>query len=100
MAGPMSTTDVASGESDPGVDRHAAQLRTYFLERLHRLMALGAVGQLAPAQRRLVNHALYSTYWDCASLGSPSEAGGIIGLPPQLPRRQARGAVHGTGGSP
>ena len=100
MAGPSNTTDVANGESALGVDQHATQLRTLFLQRLYRLMALEAVEQLTPAQRRLVNHALYATYWDCASLGSRDEAGGIIGLPPQLPRRQTRGAVLGVGGSP
>jgi hypothetical protein len=58
-------------------------LRTYFLRRLHWLMELRAMGQLTPDQRRLVDHALYSTYWDCANLGARVEANTLLKLPHQ-----------------
>jgi hypothetical protein len=83
MAGPSSFADVANGGSDCGVDQRTAQLRTYFLQRLSRVTELGRTTQLTPAQRRLVNHALYATYWDCAGLGSREEASTLLHLPQQ-----------------
>jgi hypothetical protein len=38
-------------------------------------------GALDTQQRRLLDHALYSTYWDCVDLGLRDEAQTIIGLP-------------------
>ena len=55
----------------------------YVLHRLHRLVQLGALPYLSPVQRRQVNHALYSTYWDCVGLGIRDRAAAILELPPQ-----------------
>jgi hypothetical protein len=49
------------------------QIRQYFLERFHRFLALRASPRLTPAGRRLVDHALYSTYWDGVALGLRAE---------------------------
>jgi hypothetical protein len=32
-------------------------------------------------QRRLLEHALYSTYWDCATLDMRDDAQEILGMP-------------------
>ena len=43
-----------------------------------------SAAESVPAQRRLVNHALYSTYWDCVGLGMRARATTILDLPPQV----------------
>jgi hypothetical protein len=55
----------------------------FFLRRLYRLIELNERPDLDAAQRRQVNHALYSTYWDCVGLGMRSKATTILELPPQ-----------------
>jgi hypothetical protein len=55
----------------------------FFLCRLYRLIELSTRPDLDSIQRRQVNHALYSTYWDCAKLGMRTKATTILGLPSQ-----------------
>jgi hypothetical protein len=52
------------------------QLEDYFLERLRRLQGLRTQSgeTLDGPQRRLLDHALYSTYWDCVRLGNKADA--------------------------
>ena len=58
-------------------------LQQLFLERLDRLARRRAIclEHDYPRALRLLNHALYSSYWDCARLGVRSEARRILGLP-------------------
>jgi hypothetical protein len=51
----------------------------FFLERLARLAALKDRPALAPCQRRLVDQALYATYWDCVRVGARDEAIELLG---------------------
>jgi hypothetical protein len=51
------------------------------LQRLRRLVELKASPHPDADRRRLVSHALYSTYWDCVNLGSRAEATAIVKLP-------------------
>ena len=46
----------------------------FFLERLLRLCVMRRWPRLSPLERRLVDHALYSTYWDCVDVGAGEEA--------------------------
>ena len=83
MAGLMSSMNTAGSAGEAGPEAPAATPATYFLRRLHRLIALSARPDLDPIQRRLVNHAKYSTYWDCVELGLQSTAATVLALPPQ-----------------
>jgi hypothetical protein len=46
----------------------------FFLARLLRLSVMRTFPELSPPERRMVDHALYSTYWDCVDIGAPEEA--------------------------
>ena len=50
---------------------------------LYRLIELSERPGLDAVQRRQVNRALYSTYWDCAGLGMRDKATTILELRPQ-----------------
>lgn len=51
-----------------------------FLVRLGRLLELRSSPQLTRIERRFVDHALYTTYWDCAAVGARSEALVVLGV--------------------
>ena len=72
--------EVRSSRPDTGP---ATTPELYFVRRLQRLTALRVRTDIDPVQRRLLNHAMYSTFWDCAGLGLRSTAAMILGLPPQ-----------------
>jgi hypothetical protein len=55
-------------------------LEELFLARLARLAQLRGMVDLPLQQRRLVNLALYSTYWDCVRLGLRPTARQMLGL--------------------
>ena len=55
-------------------------MQAFFLRRLDHLVELNAMSQLDPIHRRLVEYALYSTYWDCVRLGLRDEARLAIGM--------------------
>jgi hypothetical protein len=84
MAGFWGSKNAANGVGERGLDRRLTPLRAHFVQRLHRLIELKAMSHLDTDQRRLVNHALYSTYWDCVTLGARAEASTILGLPHQV----------------
>ena len=50
----------------------------FFVARMSRLSALRACRWLSPFERRLVDHALYTTYWDCADAGAREAAEGVV----------------------
>jgi hypothetical protein len=97
MAGLLNFMNAGNGVGGQGLDRRLTPLRTHFVQRLHRLIELKAMLRLDTDQRRLVNHALYSTYWDCVNVGARAEASTILGLPHQVtmtagaPRRERGG---------
>jgi hypothetical protein len=76
-----SNTSSSVVEPVPGVQTTSPSM--FFLGRLYRLVELRGRPNLDPAQRRQVNHALYSSYWDCVGLGMRSQATTILELPPQ-----------------
>ena len=55
-------------------------LRVAFLARLGRLIDLRSSPRLTAGERRWVDHALYTTYWDCVAVGSRSEALNALGI--------------------
>jgi len=63
----------------------AERAAALFLHRIDRLVKMRAMPQLDDADRRLVDHALYSTYWDCARLGARPRARSVIGMPVASP---------------
>lgn len=56
--------------------------REMFLARLSRIRELKAFygGELTAEARRLIDRAMYSTYWDCVRLGAKEEARSALGL--------------------
>lgn len=60
-------------------------VQCFFIERLDRLAHVKALcdehGE--PGDRRLIDYALYSAYWDCVRLGLRNIARSILGLPIQ-----------------
>jgi hypothetical protein len=56
--------------------------RDLFLARLDRIRELKAfyAGELTAEARRLIDRAMYSTYWDCVRLGAREEARSVLGL--------------------
>jgi hypothetical protein len=46
----------------------------FFLDRLLRLASLKALPTAAPPNQRLIDRALYATYWDCVRAGARDEA--------------------------
>jgi hypothetical protein len=64
---------VTDGPSS-GAPEAFAKYAPLFLTRMYRLSLLRACGPLTPLQQRLVDHALYSTYWDCAGIDAREEA--------------------------
>jgi hypothetical protein len=50
----------------------------FFLARMSRLSALRACRWLSPFERRLVDHALYTTYWDCVAVNAREAAIDVI----------------------
>jgi hypothetical protein len=68
--------------TDPKTNPQRDKLQTHFLERLTRLKEIRneAARSLGNQQRRLLNHALYSTYWDCAELGMKDDAQRLLGM--------------------
>jgi len=62
-------------------DQELRPLKALYLRRLYRLVLLNAMPSLNAEQRQLVNHALDSTYRDCASLGVRTQARQMLGLP-------------------
>jgi hypothetical protein len=87
-------TDAESSVGGLDASARKAAPEVFFLRRLYRLVELSARPDLDPVQRRQVNHALYSTYWDCAGLGMQSKVTTILGLPPQ--RRQIAAHVSAS----
>ena len=84
MAGLLDFMNAANGMGQRRLDRGPTPLQTHLMRRLHRLVELKALPHLDADQRRLVNHALYSTYWDCVGLGARAEASTILRLPRQM----------------
>ena len=82
MMGWTRSPDASNRVIEPDLEARAMP-ETFFLRRLYRLIELRERPDLDPAQRRQVNHALYSTYWDCVGLGMRAKATTILGLPPQ-----------------
>jgi len=60
---------------------HTTALKALFLHRLHRLALLDARPTLTLEERRLVNHALDTTYRDCLRVGARAQARTLLGLP-------------------
>lgn len=75
----------ASAPSGPGSDRPTILLRELFLGRLSRLAILKAMLDASDLERRLLDRALYSTYWDCVQLDLREQARRILELPDQEP---------------
>ena len=50
----------------------------FFVARMSRLNALRACRWLSPFERRLVDHALYTTYWDCVDVDARDAANDVI----------------------
>jgi hypothetical protein len=92
--------------ADVSAKREVMGLEVHFLERLTRLghTRMEAYATLDGRQRRLLDHALYSTYWDCVNLGLRKEARRIVGALSQAspgpsgcpPRLIPRGQPPGT----
>lgn len=63
-------------------DQEREELRQHFMERLKRLAHMDAeVAERAdPEQRRLLDRAMSSTYWDCIRLGMRAQARKVLGL--------------------
>src|SRR5215212_8442860 len=65
----MSDDSMTEATADPNYGDES--LQGFFIQRLHRLGALEST--LKPGEqeqtRRLIRHAIYSTYWDCAQVG-------------------------------
>lgn len=70
-----------SGAADQPASRGALRLQHLFTKRLSRLAEMKATRQLNEQQRRLLDYALYSTYWDCVRLGLREEARRLLKLP-------------------
>ena len=83
MIGWMRSPGAEATSSEAGSVVRPSSPESFFLSRLYRLIELRARPNLDPVQRRLVNRTLYSTYWDCVSLGIQTKAATILGLPPQ-----------------
>lgn len=64
-----------------GGPRERPALALFFLLRLDRLVMLRSMPALTAERRKLVDHALYSTYWDCVRAGLRAEARLMLGLP-------------------
>jgi hypothetical protein len=71
----------------------ATLLQEFFLERFHRCLMMRASQRLTPAGRRLVDHALYSTYWDGIALGLRAEM--MAALDAAAAHEQSTGAAGG-----
>jgi hypothetical protein len=72
----------ASKGANRTLTRGRVSLRAYFIERLAGLEAQrrDAVDTLDNQQRRLLDHVLYSTYWDCVELGMRDDALRLLGM--------------------
>lgn len=88
MTGFRDATKVANSLGERGIDPSSLRLRAFFIQRLHRFDGLKEAPQLTPSERRLVSHALYSTYWDCVGVGVRAEASLILRLPFQVTSTQ------------
>jgi hypothetical protein len=77
--GGRTSTETENPTITPGLD----SVQEYFLERISRLEAMRNEysGSMDRQQRRLLEHALYSTYWDCVNLGMRDEARESLGMP-------------------
>jgi len=76
------------GQSEPPIRNTRSSQRRIFgelflgrLTRIHEQHSLHGP-ELTAEARRLVDRALYSTYWDCVRLGLRDEARGTLNLPP------------------
>jgi hypothetical protein len=65
----MSEDTMNGAAADPNYGDES--LQGFFIQRLHRLGALESTLKPGEEQqtRRLIRHAIYSTYWDCAQVG-------------------------------
>lgn len=79
MNGVTAGHELAGGCPDSGMDPETRPFRELFLARLRRLATLRPHCDPDTLERQLVDHALYSTYWDCARLGLRGEAQRILG---------------------
>jgi hypothetical protein len=84
MAGLLDCLNAWNSVGGRGLDRRLTSRQAHLLQRLHRVVELKASPHLDADQRRLVNHTLYSTYWDCVNLGAQDEATAILKLPRQV----------------
>jgi hypothetical protein len=66
----------------PTQGQERERLRQVFLARLRRLVAIECELGLHPSEddRRFIEQALTSTYWDCCRLGARHDARRILGL--------------------
>jgi hypothetical protein len=76
----MPPTQTAVLESGVGDEERA--LKRFFIDRLNRLaesrVRLG--DSLSPSDKRLLDFAMYSVYWDCVDLGQRVEARQVLGF--------------------
>jgi hypothetical protein len=69
---------VAWNRGTSGATEAFATYGPFFVARMSRLSALRACRWLSPFERRLVDHALYTTYWDCADAGARDAAKDVV----------------------
>ena len=96
MASEVTGTSAAAGQTATlPTDQtfKATLLQEFFLERFHRCLTLRASPRLTPAGRRLIDHALYSTYWDGIALGLRAEI--TAALDAAIAQEQSTGAASG-----
>lgn len=83
MIGWIRSADASSPTTESSPVKRRATPEVFFLRRLYRLIELSERPDLDVVQRRQLNHALYSTYWDRVGLGMRDKATAILELPPQ-----------------
>ena len=83
MIGWMRPSNASTPAAESDAVKRRATPEMFFLRRLYRLVELSERPDLDVVQRRQLNHALYSTYWDRVGLGMRDKATAILELPPQ-----------------
>jgi hypothetical protein len=81
MEGALAALRSVGSALAPQLGRGPRTLEGLFLDRLARLAQLRSMEQLSKDQLRLVDYALYSTYWDCVRRGQRALAQQILGMP-------------------
>jgi hypothetical protein len=78
---PVAKVDLNTASSGPSGQERAVT-RDAFLTRLRRLVSIECELGLHPSEedRRMIEQAMASTYWDCCRLGARQDARRILGL--------------------